>query len=121
MISVEEVNIIRDEPVVIKNPTVPHEPVSAEEVRELYRNRADSFVNRLKVAVRKNYNPPISFDSYQNEIANQNGLMRQILYLQNCRAAIEQAVECGRGEVVGENSTTTFIRQEDGFILVTRT
>lgn len=110
-----EVNIIRNEPIKIKNTTPPKEPVSAGELREIYLNKVEIFVNKLKHSVCKNYVNP-SYEGFQSEIARQKMISDQIFYLQSCRAVIEQAVEEGRGEAVGERTTATFIRTEDGLI-----
>ena len=110
-----EVNIIRDTPIKVKNTTVPREPVPADELREIYLNKVEVFVNKLKHSVCKNYVNP-SYEGFQSEIARQKMISDQIFYLQSCRAAIEQAIEEGRGEAAGERTTATFIRTEDGLI-----
>lgn len=110
-----EVNVIRNEPVKIKNTTVPREPVPADELREIYLNKVEIFVNKLKHSVCKNYENP-SYEGFQSEITRQKMISDQIFYLQSCRAAIEQAIEEGRGEAAGERTTATFIRTEDGLI-----
>lgn len=110
-----EVNFIRNEPVKIKNITVPKEAVSANQLRGIYLNKVGFFVNKLKHSVCKNYKNP-SYEGFQDEIARQKMIYDQIFYLQSCRAAIEQAVEKGRGEAVGMRTTATFLRTEDGLI-----
>lgn len=95
-----EVNVIRNEPVKIKNTTVPREPVPADELRKIYLNKVEIFVNNLKHSVCKNYENP-SYEGFQDEIARQKMISDQIFFLQSCRAAIEQAVEEGRGRLPG--------------------
>lgn len=110
-----EINIIRDTPIKVKNTTIPREPVPADELREIYLNKVEIFVNKLKHSVCKNYENP-SYEGFRSEITHQKMISDQIFFLQSCRAAIEQAVEEGRGEAVGVRTTATFIRTEDGLI-----
>lgn len=119
MVENDAVTIIRDKPVTAREMSTPTSSASADELREIYYNKADFFLKKLKCSVCKKYDPAPSAASFQGEIDLQHKMMKQILFLQRCRAAIEQAVEGGRGEVRGETSLTTFIRQEDGLILVT--
>lgn len=110
-----EINIIRDTPIKVKNTTIPREPVPVDELREIYLNKVEIFVNKLKHSVCKNYENP-SYEGFRSEITHQKMISDQIFFLQSCRAAIEQAVEEGRGEAVGVRTTATFIRTEDGLI-----
>ena len=112
-----DVDVIRNEPIKIKNTIVPKEPASADALREIYLNRVEVFVNKLKHSVCKSYANP-SYEGFQDEIVRQKMISEQIFYLQNCRAAIEQAVEEGRGEAEGQMTKTTFIRTEDGLLQV---
>lgn len=117
MIGDNEVTIIRDEPVTEKKINVPTTPVSADELREIYLNKVNLFINKLRHSTNKKYDPAPSPAALQNEISRQNAIIEQIIFLQNCRSAIEQAVEYGRGEVWRETSMMAFVRQEDGLIL----
>jgi len=112
------VTIVRDEPISERNTKIPTHPVPADELRKIYFNKAAFFVKKLQRSVCKEYDPNPSPAAFQAEVACQSDIMKEILFLQRCRAAIEQAVADGRGEAKGEKSSTTFIRKESGLIQV---
>lgn len=114
-----EMNVTETKPMTIKKTRVPKEPTDAAELREIYRNLAYTYSRRLHYSVIKNYDPPISHEGYQEEIELQKDLARQVFYLQDCRAAIELALQEGTAVVEGRRVTTTFTKQGDGKILVT--
>lgn len=114
-----EVNAVRTEPIAAPKMTVPKEPVDISELRETYRGRAEKYVLKLKRSVCKNYENPPSYEGYQSEIQIQKGLTDQIMFIQNCRAAIELALQQGKAVVDGKYVSVTFAIQNDGKILVT--
>lgn len=113
-----EVTITRREPLKIAKTTVPTEPATDKELREIYRNIAEKYIDKLQRSVCKKYESPFSYETFQGEIKLQQNLADQVFYIQNCRAAIELALREGAAVVDGQCVMTTFTKQADGKILV---
>ena len=114
-----KVSVVREEPITIKRTDIPKEPADAAELRQIYLNIVKKYIGKLKRSVCKDYAEPPSYEGYQDEIRRQQDLVNQVFFLQNCRAAIELALQDGEASVEGRYISTKFMRQPDGKILVT--